>query len=71
VPYNILRLRFEDLFSSRIRQLMHSFPLDKLTSSGTPFWSGAKKPPSPLLFDPADPLHLEFILAVSVITIRR
>jgi ubiquitin-activating enzyme E1 len=27
--------------------------------------SGAKKPPAPLLFDPADSVHLEFIVAVA------
>jgi ubiquitin-activating enzyme E1 len=40
---------FEDLFTNRLKQLIHSFPLDSVTSSGTPFWSGAKKPPLPLL----------------------
>ena len=25
--------------------------------------SGAKKPPSPLVFDIADPVHLEFVVA--------
>eukprot|EP01039_Chlorochromonas_danica_P005873 gene5873-6468_t len=59
------REAFEDLFSNRIKQLLHNFPLDRLTSSGTPFWSGAKKPPTPLLFDASDPSHLDFIEAVA------
>jgi ubiquitin-activating enzyme E1 len=29
---------FEDLFSNKVRQLLHNFPLDRLTSTGTPFW---------------------------------
>ena len=55
------RLRFEDLFVNRINQLLFNFPADKLTSSGTLFWSGAKKAPSALCFDVSDPLHLEFV----------
>ena len=27
--------------------------------------SGAKKPPSPIQFDPYDPLHLEFVLSAA------
>jgi ubiquitin-activating enzyme E1 len=56
---------FEELFSNRIKQLLFNFPLDRLTSSGTPFWSGAKKPPTPVEFDPTDPLHAEFIVSVA------
>ncbi len=29
---------FEDLFSNRIKQLLHNFPLDRYTASGVPFW---------------------------------
>ena len=50
---------------NNIKQLLHNIPLDKVTSSGTLFWSGAKKPPSPFEFNPADPLHREFIVAVA------
>lgn len=70
-PHNIedcivwARLQFEDLFSNRIKQLLHTFPVDKLTSSGAPFWSGSKKPPSPLEFNAGDPLHMQFIVAAA------
>jgi len=37
------RLRFEDMFANRIKQLMHNYPIDRLTATGTLFWSGAKK----------------------------
>jgi ubiquitin-activating enzyme E1 len=56
---------FEDLFANRIKQLLHNFPLDRLTSSGTPFWSGSKKPPMPIDFDIHDPLHADFIISVA------
>jgi ubiquitin-activating enzyme E1 len=36
-----------------------------MTAAGTPFWSGAKRAPSPLSFDINDTLHLEFIQATS------
>ncbi|KAJ1407798.1 hypothetical protein B484DRAFT_337152, partial [Ochromonadaceae sp. CCMP2298] len=32
------RHQFEELFSNNVRQLLHNFPLDRLTSTGTPFW---------------------------------
>jgi ubiquitin-activating enzyme E1 len=46
---------------NRIKQLLHSCPIDKLNSNGTLFWSGAKKPPSVVPFDINDPLHMEFL----------
>ena len=42
------RLRFEENFHNSIAQLLHNFPLDMTTSSGAPFWSGPKRPPTPL-----------------------
>jgi ubiquitin-activating enzyme E1 len=36
-----------------------------VTSSGAPFWSGSKRPPAPLDFDPDDPLHLGFVKAAA------
>jgi len=36
-----------------------------ITSTGAPFWSGPKRAPKPLKFDPNDPVHLEFILAAA------
>lgn len=59
------RSRYEDLFNFRILQLLHSFPLDRLTSTGAPFWSGAKKPPHALQFDFDDALDREFVLSVA------
>ena len=55
------RRRFEELFVNNILQLLHNLPLDKLTPEGQPFWSGAKRPPKPLAFDPADSLHVDFV----------
>jgi ubiquitin-activating enzyme E1 len=54
---------FESLFASNIKQLLYCFPPDHMTSTGVPFWAGTKKCPSPIAFDPVDPLHMEFILS--------
>ncbi|GMF48601.1 unnamed protein product [Phytophthora fragariaefolia] len=59
------RLKFEDLFSNQIKQLLYNFPLDQLTTSGTPFWSGPKRPPTPIAFDAKDPLHMDFVVSVA------
>jgi ubiquitin-activating enzyme E1 len=56
---------FEELFANRVKQLMHNFPLDRRTASGSPFWAGSKKPPTAIVFDATDPLHAEFILSVT------
>ena len=36
-----------------------------VTSNGTPFWSGPKRPPAPLQFNANDSLHIEFIMATA------
>ena len=56
---------FEDLFGNKIKELLVACPLDKMTTEGTLFWSGAKKPPTPLVFDASDDLHMEYILALA------
>lgn len=59
------RFKFEDLFANQIKQLLFNFPLDQVTTTGTPFWSGPKRPPTPIDFDVNDPVHLDFILSVA------
>ncbi|KAM0995912.1 hypothetical protein ACFX2C_005981 [Malus domestica] len=61
------RLKFEDYFSNRIKQLIYTFPEDATTSSGTPFWSAPKRFPHPLQFSTADPGHLNFVMAASIL----
>jgi len=57
------RLKFEEDYQNSISQLIFNFPLDMATSSGTPFWSGPKRPPAPLQFSKSDELHMEYIRA--------
>jgi len=66
------RLKFEDLFHNQIRQLLHNFPPDQLTSTGTKFWSGSKRCPSALSFNTNEicedarlPNHLDFVVAAA------
>jgi len=66
------RLKFEDLFDNQIRQLLHNFPEDQVTSTGTQFWSGSKRCPVPINFgldskcEDAEMFnHLDFIVAAA------
>ncbi|XP_062314344.1 ubiquitin-like modifier-activating enzyme 1 [Osmerus eperlanus] len=59
------RLRWETLYNNDIRQLLHCFPQGQLTSSGLPFWSGAKRCPHPLIFDPNNTTHMDYVVAAA------
>ena len=59
------RLQFEKQYSNAIQQLLYNFPKDSNTSSGQPFWSGPKRAPDPLRFDPNSPTHYTFVLAAA------
>lgn len=61
------RLRFEDYFSNRVKQLTFSFPEDAVTSTGAPFWSAPKRFPRPLQFSINDASHLYFVMAASIL----
>lgn len=61
------RLKFEEFFNNNIQQLLFNFPVDTITSSGEPFWSGPKRPPTPIPFDPADEAHRAFVVAAALL----
>ncbi|CAN0879670.1 Ubiquitin-activating enzyme E1 1 [Linum grandiflorum] len=61
------RLKFEDYFANRVKQLTFTFPEDALTSSATPFWSAPKRFPRPLQFSTDDTSHLRFVLAGAIL----
>ncbi|CAL8325721.1 unnamed protein product [Merluccius merluccius] len=50
-------------YSNNIRQLLHNFPPEQLTSSGAPFWSGPKRCPHPLEFSTDNDLHMDYVMA--------
>lgn len=57
------RLEFEKKFNHDIKQLLFNFPKDAKTSNGEPFWSGAKRAPTPLEFDIYNNDHFHFVVA--------
>lgn len=59
------RLEFEKTYNNNIQQLLYRFPRDSVTSTGTPFWSGPKRAPTPLVFDLADPTHFSYLVAAA------
>lgn len=59
------RMLFETEFSNKILQLLHTFPKDSETSTGTPFWSGPKRAPDALKFDTNNPTHFGFVVAAA------
>ncbi|XP_055705856.1 ubiquitin-like modifier-activating enzyme 1 [Phlebotomus papatasi] len=59
------RFHWQEQYSNQIQQLLFNFPAEQTTSSGEPFWSGPKRCPSPLVFDPNDSLHLSYIYAAA------
>ncbi|GAA5974375.1 hypothetical protein JCM11641_005243 [Rhodosporidiobolus odoratus] len=56
---------FESEYGNEIKQLLYSLPKDLLTKEGTPFWSGPKRAPDPLVFDYNNPTHMSFIIAAA------
>ncbi|XP_056316726.1 ubiquitin-like modifier-activating enzyme 1 [Danio aesculapii] len=59
------RRQWETLYNNHIRQLLHCFPPGQLTSSGLPFWMGAKRCPHALTFDTNNTTHMDFIIAAA------
>ena len=57
------RMQFEKQYNNAIQQLLYNFPKDSKTSTGQPFWSGPKRAPDPLKFDPENKTHYTFVLA--------
>jgi ubiquitin-activating enzyme E1 len=58
------RIKFEDLFVNSIRNLLHTYPPEHL-EKGQPFWTGARRCPHPLVYDPGNPQHAGFITAAA------
>ncbi|EKD20022.1 poly(A)+ RNA transport protein [Drepanopeziza brunnea f. sp. 'multigermtubi' MB_m1] len=57
------RLLFEKQYNNAIQQLLYNFPKDSVSSSGAPFWSGPKRAPDALKFDPNNEFHFTFVKA--------
>ncbi|XP_008284378.1 ubiquitin-like modifier-activating enzyme 1 [Stegastes partitus] len=59
------RRKWETLYNNDIRQLLHCFPSDEVTTTGLPFWSGSKRCPHPLTFDANKATHLDYVVAAA------
>merc|ERR1712218_222184 len=59
------RLLWQELFHNQIAQLLHNFPPDQVTSTGSPFWSGPKKCPTALVWNSEDEMHIDFVEAAA------
>lgn len=55
------RRKFNNFFVNKILELLHAYPVDKLTKEGKPFWSLPKRPPHTIEFDPLNEVHAIFI----------
>jgi len=62
--------KFYEYFNWRIRDLLNRYPLDSITSMGTPFWSGSKRAPEFIEFDPNNQIHSEFVISSAKIIAR-
>ncbi|KAI0165666.1 ubiquitin-activating enzyme E1 1 [Xylariaceae sp. FL1272] len=59
------RMLFEKQYNNAIQQLLYNFPKDSTSSTGTPFWSGPKRAPDALKFNPKNATHFGFIVAAA------
>ena len=57
------RYQFEKQYNHAIAQLLYNFPKDSTTSSNQPFWSGPKRAPDVLEFNPSIDSHFKFVEA--------
>lgn len=61
------RQQFEKSYNQQIQQLLYNFPKDSTTGSGQQFWSGPKRAPDALKFDPSNPTHFTFVEAAAIL----
>lgn len=61
------RDQFQLMYHNQIRQLLHNFPPDQITSQGVKFWSGTKRCPKSLDFNPNAEHHFDFVYAASIL----
>lgn len=59
----VARDLFDSAYDHTIRDLKSIFPDDHLDSAGNKFWSGPKRSPDPISFNPKDELHLDYVQA--------
>uniref|UniRef100_A0A7E4URT3 E1 ubiquitin-activating enzyme n=1 Tax=Panagrellus redivivus TaxID=6233 RepID=A0A7E4URT3_PANRE len=58
---------FQQLYHNQIAQLLHNFPEDQVTTTGVRFWSGTKRCPHPIDYNPEDPTHVDFVYSAAIL----
>lgn len=61
------RMLFQEHYHDNIAQMLHSFPPHQVTDQGAKFWSGTKRCPHVLYFDPSQEEHRNFVYAASIL----
>eukprot|EP01022_Parablepharisma_sp_SALTPOND_P020985 TRINITY_DN395_c0_g1_i1.p1 TRINITY_DN395_c0_g1~~TRINITY_DN395_c0_g1_i1.p1 ORF type:complete len:5656 (-),score=802.26 TRINITY_DN395_c0_g1_i1:1614-18581(-) len=64
------RHKFQKYFVNDIKQLMFVYPPDAKGKDGQLFWTLPKRPPHEIKFDPKNPLHTDYIMAVASLFAR-
>ncbi|KAM8994845.1 ubiquitin-like modifier-activating enzyme 7 isoform 1-T1 [Ara ararauna] len=59
------RRHWQSCYHDAITQLLHTFPLEHEVKPGVPFWTWDKTCPHPLIFNPDNDTHLEYIMAAA------
>ena len=57
-------------FNHKIRNLLDNFPSDHFNNDGTAFWSGQKRCPHILNFDPNEEICVDFLISVVKIILK-
>lgn len=52
---------FNNYYHHTILDLLSIFPKDHVDKEGSPFWSGPKRAPSHIEFDPKNQMHMEYV----------
>lgn len=65
------REQFQLLYHNQIRQLLHNFPPNQITSQGVKFWSGTKRCPKSLDYQPNLEMHYDFVYSASILRAQK
>lgn len=61
----LARAKFDKYFDHDPRKLLELFPVDHVTAEGEVFWAPPRRLPSPLTYQPVEPMHAAFVFNFS------
>ena len=64
------RMKFEEYFNYKIRDLQNQFPENAVSQEGLPFWTGTKRYPTAATFDPKNQFDAAFVTAAAILRAR-